>query len=494
MLESGILAAAGLVLGLVLTFWGMHLMRISIPDTIGEYIVEPQTSWRLFAFAGGATVVSILLIGLVPAIRVSRIDLNELIKRGAGTGSTRIARRPYGYLIAAEIGFALVVLCAAALLVRAAYRYESRLDAMTQPMLTNAGAQIRLKPGERRSLADVGAELVTRLRGLPDVADVAMVTAGSVPDKQVTATDPGGKIHVVPAPMWRHTIVSPSFLKTMHFEIAHGRDFLEGETGPVAIVDPRTALRLWPGTSAIGQMIKLGAPNTPGRWYTVVGVRKPFGIESTELGSSSSELGSVFVLPTEDDVLVGSADSTKRPGIGFLVRASRNAHRTPIVVRRALEADPRLSSERASSFNEGSFGSAKRANQRFAGVLFTVFAALSLGLAAIGIYGIVAHSVAERRREIGVRLALGSSARNILYVVLREGNVFALAGTAIGLWLIREGAPLLSSFLAFPEIDIYSVELYAPAALFFFGVAAVAALLPAWRATRIDPVEAIRCE
>ncbi|MGH7616464.1 MAG: FtsX-like permease family protein, partial [Gemmatimonadaceae bacterium] len=90
--------------------------------------------------------------------------------------------------------------------------------------------------------------------------------------------------------------------------------------------------------------------------------------------------------------------------------------------------------------------------------------------------------------------ALGSSARDILYVVLREGNVFGLAGVAIGLLLISRGAPLVRQFLQYPEGDMYSVELYLPAAIFFFAVAFVAALVPAWRATRIDPVDALRCE
>ena len=146
------------------------------------------------------------------------------------------------------------------------------------------------------------------------------------------------------------------------------------------------------------------------------------------------------------------------------------------------------------TFDEWSGAAGRRENQNFIGLLFTLFAVLALGLAALGVYGIVSHSVAERRREIGVRLALGSSARDILRVMLREGNVFVLAGTAFGLLMIRQLAPLVRQFLRYAEIDVYSVELYLPAAMFLFAVAVVAALIPARRATKIDPVEALRSE
>ncbi|MGH2899037.1 MAG: ABC transporter permease, partial [Solirubrobacteraceae bacterium] len=173
-LESAMIAGAGLVLGLALTFWGMGAIRASMPPNIGEFIVEPQTSWRLFAFAALATVVCVLLVGLAPAIRVSRVNLNELIKNGAGTGSTRAARRQYGLIIAAEIGFALVVVCGAALLVRASLRVEANIRALNQSMLAGAVTRVDIPDGQSLAFADIGAELTTRLRNQPDVADAAV--------------------------------------------------------------------------------------------------------------------------------------------------------------------------------------------------------------------------------------------------------------------------------------------------------------------------------
>jgi hypothetical protein len=382
--------------------------------------------------------------------------------------------------------------CGAALLVRAARQLEAESKMWDQSMLTEVRLRVNAQPGVSRPIADLAADLVSRMRALADVADATVISGQADTDRVVTVTDPGNALRVVAAPKWGRTIVSPSYFRTNGFEIAHGRDFREGEEGGAVIVDPQFARTMWPAADAVGRMVKFGAPGTPGRWFTVVGVRKPVGLESLE--SSAPGIGTAYSLALPEDRLTGSTTPATGPEIELVVRASRNAQRTPIVASAALYGDIRVSPTYIGTFDEWSGAAARRENQNFVGTLFSLFAVLALALAALGVYGIVSHSVAERRREIGVRIALGSSAREILYVVLREGNVFLLAGTALGLWLIREGAWLVREFLRFAEGDIYSVELYVPAAVFLFAVALVAALIPAYRATKIDPVEALRCE
>jgi ABC-type antimicrobial peptide transport system permease subunit len=134
----------------------------------------------------------------------------------------------------------------------------------------------------------------------------------------------------------------------------------------------------------------------------------------------------------------------------------------------------------------------QRQSHDFIASVFTLFAVLAIGLAAIGIYGIVAHSVAERTRELGVRLALGASAKNVVYVVIRDGNVMALAGVAIGLYLTKRSVFWLHAFSR--EGDEYDFVLFAVVAAVLFAVAVLSALGPALRATRIDPVESLRSE
>lgn len=482
--ESALIGAAGLVLGLVLTCWGMHVIRAVLPDNIGEYIVEPQTSWRLFAFAALATAVCVFLIGLLPALRVSRVDVNELLKRGAGTGSMRSARRQYGLLVSAEIGFALPVLCGAALLVRAAMQSDDAAKVWDQSMLSTASIRVDLPRDSTWSFESAAAEIASRLRAQPGIADVVVTQSTPDADAEISGTISGGAPHVVPAPMWSYNLVTPSALRTYGFSLIHGRDFREGERGAVAITSPSLATRIWPGGSAIGQMIKFGSPDKPGRWYTVIGIRQPI--------TTGGDASDAYVLADSTDRLTGADRAWRKPFVRVVARAAANPQRLSVTLRRALQTDRRFTVLAAHALDEQE--EIKRANTNFISALFSVFAILALCLAAIGVYGIVSHAVAERRRELGVRIALGATPANILHAVLREANVYALAGVAVGLYLITRGAPLVAGFLAFPEIDMYSIELYIPAAVLLFATALIAALVPAHRATRIDPVEAMRCE
>jgi ABC-type antimicrobial peptide transport system permease subunit len=133
-----------------------------------------------------------------------------------------------------------------------------------------------------------------------------------------------------------------------------------------------------------------------------------------------------------------------------------------------------------------------RASRRFMASLFTLFGALGLGLAAFGVYGVVAHSVAERRRELGVRIALGAARSDVLHAVLRESVLIALVGTAAGLFVTKYSVMLVGQFTA--ENDVYNAPLFAGVAVFLAAMAAAAAMVPAWKATRVDPTECLRCE
>ena len=137
LLESTILAAAGLILGLVLTFWGVHLLGSRIPPSVAEYVIAPQTSWRVMVFAVVACVVCVILVGLLPALRVSRVDPNELLKAGAGTGAHKRNRRQYGIMVAAQMGLSLALLSGAAIVVRSAGYYRGlRVGYDVKPMAT----------------------------------------------------------------------------------------------------------------------------------------------------------------------------------------------------------------------------------------------------------------------------------------------------------------------------------------------------------------------
>lgn len=481
--ESVLLSVAGLVLGLVLTFWGGVLVKATVPPAIGDYVIEPQMSWRVLLFALTATVACIFLVGVAPAVRVSRVDPNEMLKAGAGTGATRRHRRQYGYLVAAEIALALGLLSGAALLVRSALRASENVYAYDPMQLVNAYAGQKTATSVTRPEAEVFADAVARAEALPEVARASASANQLVINGALTVSDSARGLREIPAPRFSYRAVSPSYLRTMGLPVVKGRDFLDGERDEAAvIIDEFTASALWPAGNPIGALIKFGDAKSTAPFARIVGVTKtmvkriPGSYRTNEM-----RLGSVYYLPgPHDSVTYGG-----QKGIftALTMRASGDPAKLPIALRRA------------GFRNSEWLGSAivrQRANITFIARMFTLFAVLGLGLAAFGVYGVVAHSVAERRRELGVRIALGASGRDILHAVLRESVVIGLAGVALGLLGTKYGVPLLSQF-AF-EDDLFNAPLFAAAAVFLFAIAAAAAYLPALRATRIDPTQSLRCE
>jgi ABC-type antimicrobial peptide transport system permease subunit len=218
----------------------------------------------------------------------------------------------------------------------------------------------------------------------------------------------------------------------------------------------------------------------------VIGV---FGYRGTEVQKrfevaalSGYAIGRVLMLPNPADSVTVTA-SRSRVAV-YARAASGDATQLPVALRLA-GFDFAATMDDAQGLTRG------RITVGFVTKLFVAFAVFGLGLAAFGVYGVVAHSVAERRRELGVRVALGASARDILHTVLRETLVLGLAGVALGLLVTKYGVPMLSTFAL---DEIYNAPLFATAAIFLLAIGALSAFVPAVRATRVDPTESLRCE
>jgi predicted permease len=493
-IESGLVALGGLAVGLLMTAWGSGLVAASLPKEIGGYVVEPSLSWRVLAFAVVMGMACLVIVGVIPAIRVTRVNLNELLKSGAGTGAHKRNQRQYGPLVIAQIGLALALLSGAGIVSRQAWRIEQvRFGFDLRPLATAWRLFERPRTGAA-TFSPAANELVGRVRNLPDVADAAAHTRAGPAGHAITVTDPGGMVEH-PAAMWSYHIVSPSYLRTVNLPIVVGRDFREGERDvAVAIVDRAMARSLWPNSNAIGSMIKLGELRSTRPWVRVVGIvgeeaEYTTADQSARTPLSANGLGRAYVLGTAADTLWGGKSGVS---INLVARASTSPERLPLAMRRALVDLPGTIGLRTSSMATALGYSSLRDRHRFVAAMFVVFAALATALAAIGIYGIVSHSVAERRREIGVRIALGASAGRILRALLREGNVLALAGVAFGLLIVKYTAAWLAAFSL--ENDQYDAVLFGAMAAGLFAVTVIAALIPALRATRIDPVEALRTD
>jgi putative ABC transport system permease protein len=486
LMESVVLASGGLALGLVLTYWFGLALHASIPPAIGNFIVEPKFSWRVLAFALAATVACIVIVGLAPAIRVSRVDPNEMLKGGAGTGASRKNRRQYAYLVVVEIGLALSLLCASAVTIQSALRMNDPTIGGYDPKPLASGiVRLPVKPGEQMSRPQMFDRVLNVVEGLPGVVSAAVKTGAGFANQGIMLADSSGA-RELPVPGYGYSIVSPAFFRTMGLPIIAGRDFRTGDDGLV-VIDEYTAKKLWPNANPIGALIKLGDARSTLPFVRVIGAVGSYDSDGKvrELNmadASGATIGNVYYLPSERDRVEGARLNL---AVTVTVRTNGDAVQAATAMRRAGVV-------RAAPMIESLGLGAIRATTSFMSTLFTLFAALALGLAAFGVYGVVAHSVAERRRELGVRIALGATSRDILHAVLRETVVVGLSGIALGLYVTASRLRLVASFAV--GGDVYNSPLFAVISLLMFGIAALAAFIPARRATRVDPTESLRSE
>ena len=496
LLETALLALAGLAGGVVLTYWGVHVLQSRIPPSVAQYVIEPQISWRVFVFAVVVAIVCVMLVGLYPAIRVSRVDPNALLKAGAGTGALKRNRRQYGIMVAAQMGLSLALLSGATLVARTAIQVHSLDVGFDTRPLVRASVFLRAAHDTAFSRLGNANDILSHLRTVPDLANAA-IFANAAPDHHsVTVDERGGTPREVATPLLSYSVVSPSYFRTMGLRIVRGRDFVDGEASvPEVVIDDHTANSLFPGVDPIGLDIKLGDFESKAPWLRIAGVVSETQAYDQVLmyrrEIKPSRLGAIYRVMAASDT-IRLAGPNRVGMIQIVARAKSDPDRLVVTLRSHLPSGGIVRGASVASMEEAMGIVRERQSHDFVASVFLTFAFLGVGLAALGIFGIVAHSVAERSRELGVRIALGASRRDILHAVLREGNVMALAGIAVGLYLTKHTAGWLHAFIF--EDDEYNAPVFAAVALVLFAVAFLSALWPALRATRIDPVESLRSE
>jgi putative ABC transport system permease protein len=513
LMESAWLALFGLIVGAILTAWGIRIVDASVPPVISEYVTHPQISWRVLLFAVGATMFSLVLVGLLPAVRVSRVDVGEVLKSGAGTGVTRSARRQYGILVVAEVGLALSLISSAALLMRAALVVHSFRISHDKHGLVFSFVRVEqdsARPVEsRRVWSD---RIIRHAMGIDSVVSAATRADAMPRTHAVSAYDDAGAAVDHRAPMWSYDIVSPDYLRTMKLPIVKGRDFAPGEFAePQVIIDEAAAAVLWQDADPVGRQLKLDSAHTASPWLRVVGVvgrarADWFGGDFDDNRSLREAIasrrrdgffvGKVYVLNAADAAPMRPAAGRGRGRlIELAVRARGEPRHLAIALRSAIpQLGPTVTLAGYPWTWEQRTGIDRlRAKHDFIASLFTIFAALAIALAALGVYAVISHSVAQRTREFGVRMAIGASARDIRDHVRREGNILTLSGIAIGLLITAYTASLVRAFV-FSDYDRYDSRIFGAAALFLFGIAWLASYLPARRAMRINPVEALHSD
>jgi len=491
--ESLVLATLGAVLGLVLTA-GLTdvLAQLSIADY--EFFTDVRVDGRVLAFGLAVTVVTTLLFGLVPALRASRPDLQRGLKEGGRSG--RLAGgRLMRTLVASEVALALVLLAGAGLMLHN-FTALQRQDPgyATQDRLT---MELALPAHRYRQPEDqfrFVERLGERLEAVPGVLSAGLTTHLPLSPGSTTqavsiqggqASEPGNQLLV----NWR--TVTPGYLSTMGIPLLAGRDFSDDEVREprtVAVVNEPFAQRYWPGRDPLGQQFKFGGLDSESPWLTVVGV-----------------VGDVDELYEVEETVYIPFGFRPDPDLSLVVHTAADPGAFAPQVRDAVwEIDSDQPVENLTTLEE--MLSASISQERMSALLMQAFAVFALLLATLGLYGVTSYAVSLRSHEFGIRKALGCTPGGILGLVLKQGTVLALIGITLGTPLALAATDLMADVLSGANVDVpvrvrmlseassLPLGTYLGLALLLFAISVLASFIPARRATRVDPVEALRQE
>jgi putative ABC transport system permease protein len=475
--ESVLLATAGGVAGVLLAMWILAgLLEFSPTDLTVAGDVTIDRTVLLFGLA--TSTVTGLLFGLAPARQLSRLNVHEDLKQSARGGSGARQRRIRAVLVAGEIALSLVLLVAAGLTVRSFVQLQ-RVPAGFNPdgVLTVTISPPATRYGTQALRANFWERTLQALREIPGIQSAGATSRLPLLPGNSTR---GLAIRDLPAdaqPTADYRTASPDYFGVMSIPILRGRAFGDGdreERPLVAVVSNSAAQQFWPGRDALGQHFQI---NVPGPEYTVVGV-----VGDVHSASLESAPQSTVYVPYRQDAF---------PFMTFVVKTPLGASALTNAVRAAVWAvDKNQPVGALLTMDERLSHSLVR--RRYSVTLLSAFGATAVLLAAVGLYGVLAFVVSQRRREIGVRIALGATARDVIADVLGQGLRLAALGMVVGLALALAVTRLMSSLLF--GITPTDVATFAGSALLLAIIAVAASLVPALRASRVDPFVALRDE
>ncbi|MBZ5592645.1 MAG: ABC transporter permease [Acidobacteriia bacterium] len=479
--ESIVLAAVSGLVGLCIGVWLLDLfVRFGPPDLFLGQNLEVNSFVAIFTF--GLALVTTLLFGLAPAITASRIDLNEALKAGMrGAAGGRHGGRMRGSLVVSEVALSLVLLIGAGLLIRSFERLEGANPGFrTDHLLTARLSLPVLQYREPSQITGFYSELHARVVALPGVTSAAL--ANGVP---FGAGSGGGSFNIAgrpwppsePVPDVDRRIASPGYFETLGIPLKQGRTFAgydAGEAPRVAVVDEIFAKTFFPAGDAIGQ--RVSGPGQAG-YYQIVGI-----VGAAKDRSLLDEPKARIYYPSLQ---------TPYFYMTLIVRTAGDPMRIiPAIQREVRALDRNLPVYKIATMDDLLADSLQR--RRISMLMLAILAGVALLLSAIGIYGVVAYSVSRRTAEIGIRMALGAEAGDVLRMVLRQAMRPVIAGIVIGLLLAAGVTRLLSSLLYHVSATDSFTFVSVPVILLLIALAA--ALVPARRATSVAPTTALHYE
>jgi putative ABC transport system permease protein len=479
-MESLSLSLAGAALGSLLTFWLLQLTKRKAPvdlPRIDELALDPSA----LIFALGASIATALLFGLWPAWRASRIDPQEALQSSGRTSSeSRRGHRTGKLLVAAEVTLSTVLLLAAGLLLRSFVMILGVNPGLNvQHLLT---VRINLPPDKYQRYQDTASfyrRLEEQVRAMPSVQRAGLVSDLPVTTDNNNNPATAGDRPIPPITQWPMTsyrFASSGYFQAAGIPLKEGRIFEERDSEtPEVVISDNLASRLWPGKSAVGRPLKeYGAPHL----LKVVGV-----VGAVHSAALTEDPTRIIYFPNWQQFAA-------RDMLLFVRSAAEPASLASAIRRTIFHLEPQAAIPFIQTMKQ--VVASSLAQRRFEVALLAAFASAALLLACMGIYGVLAFATSRRTSEIGIRMALGARPAQILESTLRQGLMPVLAGIVAGLCLASAFARIFQSLLF--QVRALDPVIYAGTSLALLAVATLACLIPARRAARLNPVEALRHE
>jgi putative ABC transport system permease protein len=481
--EAFVLSAAGAVVGLGLAWLGVRLFNNAIASTEPPFWIVIRIDPVAVAFTIGLAFLCAVIAGTVPAIQATGTRVHEVLKdESRGTSSLRLGRLSKG-LVVAEIALSLGLLVAAGLMIKSVVKLRTiDFGFATEQVFTARVGLFESDYPDDPSRVRFAEELVSRLQAIAgaEAAAVTSVLPGLGSGRTRFAVEGEAYATETDFPMVRTAVASPNLFETFSVALLEGRDFRWNDVAdapPVAIVNEPFARRYFPREGPIGRRVRLGGPDTEEPWVSIVGV-----VPDMHLGGVNNEDPEGIYLPITQEPLRFMSLAVRARGNPMVL--------APLVRDEVMAVDRDLPIYWAWTMTEAI--ARNTWFYRVFGVVFMIFGVVALFLASVGLYGVTAFAVSRRTQEVGVRMALGAQARDVMALIFRQGLVQVAAGLVLGLAL----AAALSRGLRFVlfQVEPWDPVIFVAIVLVLALTSVVASYVPARRATRVDPVVALRYE
>lgn len=478
--ESMLLSLLGGVLGLLLAYWTTNLLLAFKPPTSFPILLDLRADGRLLAFTVLISLLTGLVFGLAPALQTSSPTLLPALKDESSLQGYRKSRLR-NLLVVAQVAISFILLIGAGLFIRSLQQAQLSNVGFKSQNLLIASMDVSLARYDQSKGLNFYQRLIQRVESLPGVRSATL--AKSVPlqvgnNQQMSVVIEGYETSQnVNLPI-DYNVVAPNYFQTMGIALSKGREFTERDKTDapgVVVVNQTMAQRFWPGQNPLGKRLSIAGRKGP--YLEVVGVAN-----DSKYYNVQEEPRAFMYLPFLQ---------VYKPGMTLHINAAGDPTSVLANVRHEIQAlDEDVPVYNVMTMTEHL--DASLVTLRVAAVLLGLFGLLALVLAGVGLYGVISYSVSQRKREIGIRMALGARRSNVLKMVIKQGMLLTLVGLVIGLGAAFALARMLSSLLY--GINANDLMTFASVSLLLVGVALVASFIPARKATKVDPMLALRYE